>query len=77
MITDFLKTKKTQQELKIALDVLTEFKENESNEEYFLIPFSHWVKLEQLEEFLEYLVNNKPLDEDTIDYLKNKNNNEK
>lgn len=74
MITDFIKTTKTKEELRIALDVLREFKENESTEEYLSIMFSAWVKLEQLEEFLEYLVNDKPLENDTTKYIKEHEN---
>jgi hypothetical protein len=71
-ITDFLKTNKSKEELKIALDILLEFKNCESNEEYLRIPFAAWAKLEQLEEYLEHLVNGKELLEDTIEYM-NKN----
>lgn len=70
-ITDFLKTKTKKKDLNIALKILKEFKKCESKEEWFYIDFSAWAKLEQLEEYLEYLVNNKPLKEDTIAYIKN------
>ena len=66
MITDFLKTTRTKDELKTALDILREFKSNESTEEWASIMFSSWVKLEQLEEFLAHLVDGAPLEEDTI-----------
>jgi predicted transcriptional regulator len=69
MITNFLKTKRTKDDLKIALEVLREFKSNESTGEWQLIMFAAWVKLEQLEEFLSYLVEGEPLKEDTIAYM--------
>lgn len=68
-ITDFLQTKKTKEELSMALSVLKEFKNNESNAEYMMCPFEAWTKLEQLEEFLEFLVNGKELEEDTLNYI--------
>ena len=69
-ITDFLKTTRSKEELKIALDVLLEFKRCESKEEWLGIIFAAWAKLEQFEEFLEYLVNGKELQEDTKRYMK-------
>lgn len=69
MITDFLKTTRSKEDLQIVLEVLQEFKNNESTEEWLMIPFEAWIKLEQLEEFLEYMVNEKPLKEDTIEYM--------
>ena len=69
MITDFLKTKRSKAELRTALAVLLEFKECESAEEWALIMFSAWVKLEQLEEFLKHLVNGEPLKASTIEYM--------
>lgn len=69
-ITDFLKTKRNKAELKVALDVLKEFKGCESQHEWLMISFAAWIKLEQLEEFLEHLVNKKPLEKDTIRYMK-------
>ncbi len=69
MITDFLKTKTSKEDLKIALKVLKEFKSFESQREWALNPFSVWIKLEQLEEFLAYLVDGKDLEEDTIKYM--------
>ena len=70
MITDFLKTKRSKKELKIALDVLKEFKNCESEEEWMTIMFAAWIKLEQLEEFLEHIINKKPLEKDTIKYIR-------
>jgi len=68
-ITDFLKTSRSKEELKIALDILEEFKSCESQDEWIMIPFIAWAKFEQLEEFLEHLVNGKELEEDTIMYM--------
>jgi hypothetical protein len=70
MITDFLKTNRTRDELRSALEVIREFKECESENEWLMIPFAAWTKLEQLEEFLAHLVEDKPLEEDTIRYMK-------
>lgn len=70
MITDFLKTMRSKEELKIVLETLQEFKKCESQEEYLGIDFSAWAKLEQFQEFLEYLVEDKPLRDDTIEYMK-------
>jgi len=69
-ITDFLKTKRSKKELAIALEVIKEFKACESPEEWLAIPFAAWAKLEQLNEFLEHLVNNEKLRDDTIRYMK-------
>jgi hypothetical protein len=73
MITDFLKTKRPKKDLKITLEVLKEFKSCESWDEYLEIWFSAWAKLEQFEEYLEHLVNGKPLQQDTIDYMRRQN----
>jgi len=67
-ITDFLETSRPPDELRAALAVLREFKGGESGEEYVAIPFLAWRKLEQLEEFLEHLVEGKPLRDDTVAY---------
>lgn len=69
MITDFLKTKRTKEELTTALCVVIEFKQCESQEEWLMIPFHAWTKLEQLEEYLEHLVHGTPLKQDTIDHI--------
>ncbi len=71
-IIDFLKTSIDKEELKIALKVLKEFKSNESVEEYMFVSFSNWTKFEQLEEFLEFLVNEKPLKKDTLAEIENR-----
>ena len=68
-ITDFLKTKRSKDELRVALDVLREFKACESMEEWAAIMFAAWAKLEQLEEFLDHLVNGASLQEDTKRYM--------
>jgi hypothetical protein len=67
-ITDFLDTNRAAPDLRVALEVLREFKAGENDEEYLATPFQAWVKLEQLEEFLEHLVEGKPLREDTVRY---------
>lgn len=66
MITDFLKLKISKKDLAKALDILKKFKDCESVGEWLSCSFQSWIKLEQLEEFLEYLVNKKPLKEDTV-----------
>lgn len=71
MITDFLKTQRSVDELSLALDVLNDFKKCESQKECIEIPFYAWAKFEQLEEFLLYLVEGKPLEKDTIKYIAN------
>ena len=75
-ITDFLKTKRSKKDLKTALDVLREFKACESLEEWAIIFFDAWAKLEQLQEFLEHLCEDKPLEEDTKAYIKRMSNGE-
>ena len=69
-ITDFLKTKTSKQDLSVALKVLREFKSCESKEEWLEIQFAAWAKLEQLQEFLEHLVEDRELEEDTVEYIK-------
>ncbi len=69
MITDFLKTKRTPEELRTALYILREFKRSESMEEYCGVAFAAWAKLEQLEEFLSHLVEGEPLAADTLAYM--------
>ena len=69
-IINFLETKTDKQKLKSALEVISEFKRNESVEEWRLCPFSAWIKLEQLEEYLEFLCNGASLKEDTIEQMK-------
>jgi FixJ family two-component response regulator len=68
-ITDFLNAPFSQDALISALHVLRAFKDCESEEEYFDIQFASWAKLEQLEEFLAYLVDGAPLKDDTIAYI--------
>lgn len=69
MITDFLKTTRSKDQLKIALEVLREFKAGESQGEWLMLSFATWAKLEQLEEFLAHLVEAEPLREDTMRYM--------
>lgn len=73
MITDFLKTDRNKTELKHALEVLREFKNCESQDEWLEIMFEAWAKLEQLEEFLAHLVEDAPLANDTVEYMKRSN----
>lgn len=68
-ITDFLKTGTSVESLETALKVIREFKSCESNEEWLFVPFMAWSKLEQLQEYLEHLVEGKPLAADTIAYM--------
>lgn len=74
MITDFLRTKRPKRELAVALEVIQEFKSGESAEEWLGISFAAWAKLEQLEEYLEHLVNGAPLAEDTMKYMERASN---
>ena len=69
MITDFLQTKRTREELATTLLVIREFKKCESSEEWVAIPFVAWVKIVQLEEFLAHLVEDEPLKADTLEYM--------
>lgn len=69
MIINFLKTSRTKDELTTTLTVLREFKACESTEEWLMIPFSAWAKLEQLEEYLAHLVEGEALKQDTLDYI--------
>lgn len=69
-ITDFLTLKTiSKSDAATALTVLKEFKACESTEEWLMIPFSAWAKLEQLEEFLDHMANNAPLKDDTLRYI--------
>ena len=72
MITDFLKTKRPKEELKIALDILREFKMDRNAIFYNVNRPKKWMKLEQLEEFLAHLVDGEPLEEDTIAHMSRK-----
>lgn len=74
MITDFLKTRRTMADLKVALEVLREFKTCESREENIAIMYAAWAKLDQLEEFLAHLVEGAPLKPDTVAYVKGEYN---
>lgn len=55
MLLEFLKTKRTKEELNIVLDILKEFKGHESTEEWVFCSFESWVKLEQFEDYLRLL----------------------
>lgn len=69
MILDFLKTKTSKRKLKVTLAVLREFKACESNEEWLATMNVAWAKLEQFEEYLAHLVDDKLLNEDTLEQL--------
>lgn len=70
MITDFLSAEAlTFDDAATALRVLRLFKKGENVEEWMRIPFAAWTKLEQLEEYLVYLVDGGELDKDTLEYL--------
>ena len=56
-VIKFLGTKRSSEELKTALDVIEEFKSFETKEEWIECPFSCWVKLEQLQDYLKLLTN--------------------
>lgn len=68
-IIDFLKTERSPDELRAALAVVREFKECESNEEWLMVPFVAWTKLDQLEEYLAHLVEGAELQDDTKSIL--------
>lgn len=55
MLLEFLKTKRTKEELNLVLDILKEFKGHESQEEWAFCSFESWVKLEQFEDYLRLL----------------------
>lgn len=66
MLIDFLKTTRSKEELKTALEVLREFLDLETTEEYCMSSFESWEKFEQLFEFLAHLVEDTPLEADTL-----------
>lgn len=70
MLIDFLKTTRTKEELKTALEVLREFKECESEQEWARCPFVAWAKLEQMEEYLAHLADGDELAKDTVEFIK-------
>lgn len=70
MITDFLDLPIPVDDLAAALRVVRAFRACESEQEYLSIPFAAWVKLEQLQEFLEHRVEHVPLHRDTLSYLR-------
>ena len=69
MLIDFLNTRRSKEELETALNVIREFKGNEGSEEWLYCPGVAWAKLEQLEEYLDHLVNGVPLEYDTLEQL--------
>ncbi len=68
-IINFLNTKTPKEDLEITLRVIREFKNNESALEWGAIPFAAWAKFEQLQEYLEFLVEGKQLEKDTLEYI--------
>ena len=64
MLIDFLKTTRTKEELSLALDILKEFKNNESQNEWLNFPFESWARLEQLEDYIKILTD---IDLDSVD----------
>jgi hypothetical protein len=69
MITDFLKTTRSKADLKVALEVLREFKAGENQAEWLTVSFAAWIKLEQFEEFLAHMVDAEPLRADTVRFM--------
>lgn len=57
MLLEFLKSKRTKEELNLALDILQEFKKHQSQKEWAFCSFESWVKLEQFEDYLRLLTN--------------------
>lgn len=74
MITDFLKKDIKKKDAKVTLALLRLFKAGESRKEWTFIPLVAWAKVEQFEEFLEYIVNGKQLEDDTLLELKKYDN---
>ncbi len=56
-LLDFLKTKRTIEELKLCLDILKEFKSCESYSEFCFSSFESWQRFEQFEDYLKLLTN--------------------
>lgn len=56
-LLEFLKTKRTKEELKLCLDILKEFKGCENEMEWLVCSFESWIKLEQFEDYLRLLTN--------------------
>lgn len=69
MITDFITLNISKEDAATALTILRQFKACESTEEWLMIPFSAWAKLEQMEEFLDHMVNGTSLKDDTLRYI--------
>lgn len=69
MITDFLTLNISKEDAATTLTLLRQFKHCESTQEWLMIPFSAWAKLEQLEEFLDHMANGAPLKDDTLRYI--------
>jgi hypothetical protein len=54
-VLGFLRTDIPVEDLRTALRVIRAFKDCESSEEWLMIPFASWAKLEQLEDCLKLL----------------------
>lgn len=76
MLIDFLKTSTTKEDLQTTLKVLLEFKAGETDQELLRIPLQSWNCLEWLEEYLDFLVNDKPLNPATLKELERLQNEE-
>lgn len=59
-LNDFLKTARTKEDLKLCLDIINEFKNCETKEEWLFQSFESWQKLELLVTYLEGLTNPSP-----------------
>ena len=59
MLVDFLKTKRTKEELTLTFDILNEFKKCESSTEWGFHPFESWKRLEQFQDYLALLIEEK------------------
>jgi hypothetical protein len=72
-ILDFLNEDFTIIELAGALKLLREFKKCHTSHEDLTPPLVAWSKLEQLEEYLDYMLYKTPLKNDTLEYIKQEN----
>jgi hypothetical protein len=67
----FMRTTRPREELRVALDVIRDFKACENRDEWAM-PFHHWMRLEQLEDYLKLLVGDRPdevSDQTALDYF--------
>lgn len=61
-LADFLKTDLPKHKLQIALEVIRAYKACEDSNDYQSKSFESWTQLENLEDFLEELATEKPLE---------------